>query len=373
MKQILVIVLLVTLHTFSAFEIAVPQNDHSLLTSAISQIVQNFFVSQSVEFDLFVFENGSESLSDTTNDVIKTSQMPSNVVRIKEQGNLSVKISNSAILLLETIESFRNFLNHSNFHTDYPKDLYFLVYIKEAFNFLDVLELKNPFVRRSSFIINVSTLNVKFFLTSVKTFQNPDCRKWKPQNLNIFLRTHSKYFPEIIEDFQGCELVVAFSYPASLLFERDSNSKLHGIGVTIVEVIAQAMNFSVDFNAIVNRGTTRQFPEGRPHDIFILAASLRQIVNIDDNRVFYDAIKFESDVHSTQVFTTRDTVVLTSQPHPYSQLEKIFLPFEEEVWFWLVVTLIGGFSIVLIINFAPAFVQKFTFGSNISTPVLNFV
>lgn len=58
---------------------------------------------------------------------------------------------------------------------------------------------------------------------------------------------------------------------------------------------------------------------------------------------------------------------------PYSQFEKMFLPFEFEVWIAILVTFSIGFLTIQIISRCPIHVRNFVYGRSINTPTVNFV
>jgi hypothetical protein len=50
------------------------------------------------------------------------------------------------------------------------------------------------------------------------------------------------------------------------------------------------------------------------------------------------------------------------------------LPFEIELWCWLIGTLVLLVAVAAVIQrFTPEFVQKFVFGSRVNTPILNMM
>jgi hypothetical protein len=68
-----------------------------------------------------------------------------------------------------------------------------------------------------------------------------------------------------------------------------------------------------------------------------------------------------------------DHVFLVPKPVPYTYLEKALLPFDSEVWFWLIGYLTVGVIVIVVVSFASKKVQRFVFGLRVKTPMLNLV
>jgi hypothetical protein len=284
-----------------------------------------------------------------------------------------IKLDKSAVLFFETYNSFKYFVNHSSLVTEYPKDLNFLVFIREIFDFDEMLSSENFLLLRTSFILDVSAGDMEFFLVTAKTRQSPNCQQWTQETINIFSRKNQtwrfpKFFREDIKDFQGCEVVFAFKVPNSLIFEVKPNGELDGYGKIFIEEIAKSLNMSTRLLTIYN---PNRFLE--PFDVLVSTNFMRQLFTTKKalNKIrHYDTNPIE---FTTYPFTVVDSVVLISQPSPYSQFEKVFLPFEKEVWVWLLVTLAGGLVAITIIKFTSKTVQRFVFGSRVLSPALNLV
>jgi uncharacterized protein YggT (Ycf19 family) len=55
-------------------------------------------------------------------------------------------------------------------------------------------------------------------------------------------------------------------------------------------------------------------------------------------------------------------------------IEKVFLPFEAEVWWWLVGTMSALVVIsVMILKFPSNAIKNYVFGSKVNTPLLNML
>lgn len=74
---------------------------------------------------------------------------------------------------------------------------------------------------------------------------------------------------------------------------------------------------------------------------------------------------------TTQPYVYETLSLLVPPGAAYSSFEKLFLPFEIEVWIWLSVTLVVAVAIITFVNLLPLAAQEFVFGANVSTPTMN--
>jgi hypothetical protein len=88
------------------------------------------------------------------------------------------------------------------------------------------------------------------------------------------------------------------------------------------------------------------------------------------NSLRYLQMHFKGYIMTAPV-TAMDEIILISRSAPYTQFDKIFMPFEIEVWHWLIGTLTFFVVAICILKLTPKFVQEFVFGSRVWTPLLN--
>jgi hypothetical protein len=65
--------------------------------------------------------------------------------------------------------------------------------------------------------------------------------------------------------------------------------------------------------------------------------------------------------------------IVVSRSSSFSGFEKVFLPFEHDVWVCLTVTMAIGALTIFILKMASKKVQDFFFGSKVTTPFLCFM
>jgi hypothetical protein len=106
-------------------------------------------------------------------------------------------------------------------------------------------------------------------------------------------------------------------------------------------------------------------------DTFIFVAETRTL-NSEDITSSVD-YGFLGTATSSYPFTTYDWLIILSKTKPYTQWQKIYFPFEFDVWIWLLITYCVGFCVISVIKKMPIYVQHFVFGLKVKNPILNFM
>lgn len=174
----------------------------------------------------------------------------------------------------------------------------------------------------------------------------------------------SEFFLEKFSNFNGCELTIVVPYPYNSLADVvfDSNGtlmKVSGEGNRIFEVIGENVNFAIRFNPF-NTASREFYNRSFGEDLKLYAFPMRFLSTLDN-------------VCMSPPFRTYDDLILISRSKPYTQFEKLFLPFEIEAWTWMIVTLSATVATIFVLRFAPKYVQNFVFGTRVQTPVMNLL
>lgn len=84
---------------------------------------------------------------------------------------------------------------------------------------------------------------------------------------------------------------------------------------------------------------------------------------------------FHGDIYfiTSVPFISESIAFLVPPGEPYTAFEKMILPFDDNVWLAILVTLGFSLSVIQIINFTSEKVQNFVYGRKIQTPTLNFI
>lgn len=301
----------------------------TLVATAVEQIVRNFYENKSESFDFFIHGTETRKMNDIVNEVAKKTQVPLRVYKI-DHFEGQIKINRSAILMFDSLASYHSFHSQSVLGNVHPSDFFFVAYIEsfhDEVNKIVTTSDSNHPMRATLFRYAVFLLhqNDSLSLTTFVIFQQPDCRKWQPVQVNWFSKLSKKwikneFFLEKFTNFNGCELVIRVLYPQTMIINAtlDKNGVLKdvwGCAKVFNDHISQKLNYSFVFNLFKKN---IYYNKSMKIDFEILGASMRRL----KVRNFRHVV--------TERYTTVDDVIIIARPFPYTQFEKIFLPFDSD-------------------------------------------
>jgi hypothetical protein len=84
-------------------------------------------------------------------------------------------------------------------------------------------------------------------------------------------------------------------------------------------------------------------------------------------------VSFEKTFYPVYQKVKVDRLIIMSKSAPYSYLEKALMPFDPDVWYWLIGFLVFGVLVIVAVSFFSQKVQNFVFGLRIRAPMLNMM
>jgi hypothetical protein len=335
--------------------------EKSLASLAISQIIRDFFVKNSDNFDFIIYGSRTKELLKIVGDVVKLTETLSTVIQVKN-GKSKIKVDRSSVMMFDTYKSYQDFHERAVLYETYPREFHFLVYIaeEETENLTKNVELNSYFLFVESFLVGRRNFSLKTFVT----YQQSLCEKLKQIIVNQFSETTRKwklgdFFIEKFHNFNGCEFVICpvHNPPVfGLKYKDEKFVDVWGYGVIFNDEISKALNYSYIYNPINGGNDSLGF------DFPLFALSMRHLHSINAEASLI-----------TRGFASVDEIILISRSPPYSQFEKIFLPFDVEVWHWLIATIVLAVVVIILLKLTPKRIQKFVFGLKVQTPLLNLM
>lgn len=361
MKSIFILVL------FISFAFCL-DSDVGSISSAISQIIPKVFSNHLKDFSFIVCCAKPSKLSMIVDNIRKTAKNPSRVLKIDESSS-ELSINNSAIFLFENFDSYKssNIISSRNILRKY----FFIIFIlnfslKNLEDYSKMLSghKEHPLKHHQYFLINEE----KFVtLSTLMTFQQPNCKDWSVLEINRFSKSENewkseKFSVEKFKNYNGCLLYAGSDFntpPASILFSKAGKLSLTGYLPQIFKDMSKYLNYTAQtyptvFGIVVPNVTLKP-------DLHLVINSMRAL--------HLEKLEFVT----TFPFYELDNIMLTSRFLPYSIYEKIFMPFETEVWLCLCLTFAIIAAAVLIISCGSRSVVTFVFGVKVQTPLLNMM
>lgn len=355
---------------FSVILVLIPLAQHFCATNiiplSISQVIDSKFESE--RFNFIIYGLQTNKIRDLVNQVMKltSSEPPHEVIQVRQHQNM-IKIYSSAVILFDTLASYLEFHTKIVFPSKFPKKFNFLIYIIDLDDarHRNVI-VKNVLFRSGTFLIQN---NDQVRLITFETFQQPKCRQWNSVEINFFSNIHkkwsrNKFFHEKFNNFNGCELIIMFPYPYFPIFGAKFNkngvmTSAYGYGTKMLQSISQSSNYKLIWNPF-NIHTRTIYNRTLGADCVLFIQALRYI-------------QIQNNKHFTSRISTMDSLLLISRYPPYTQLEKLILPFDTETWTWLILTLVIAVISIVFLKLARKEVQEFVFGRNVSSPMLNLL
>jgi hypothetical protein len=118
------------------------------------------------------------------------------------------------------------------------------------------------------------------------------------------------------------------------------------------------------------------FSVNRPH-LFTLGTEISSIANPKANTdLVLSFLGFSyrwSRWQCCDKFFNHDLTAMYSPPEPYTNYEKMFLPFDVDTWMYLGLTFGVGFVVIFFMNFLPRIVKNVIYGRGVNSPTFNMI
>jgi hypothetical protein len=326
--------------------------------TAIIEIAENIFYERSITFDIITYRN---SLGKLMNKVAKSLQKGTAIVNIDDSSG-PLAINQSAILFFDTVKLFREFYNEAFLANEYPKDLYFLVYIgsliREKSYFPKPIYALNPHKLFRFIYVLLDYKGEDYIeLETLVTFQQPDCREFQNQTVNRFSRVSKKWESRQFEikkfrNLNGCELVVLRHEPYEQ-YTEDTH-----------KFMEQVLNFSskwVIYDNLKQEHTTEVLGE----DFALMSQQMRMSPK--------DSKGGNEQYTMTHHIAVSDQIIIVSRSVPYTMFEKAVLPLDDDVWYWLLGFVGVGVVVIVVLSFMKRSIRHFVIGASVSAPLLNLL
>lgn len=339
----------------------------NVVARAVSQIIHNYYGKRSERFDIKFFQSSYQKFGSIVDSMMKIDSGNSLPYKITiQKKNKIIVVPESAILLFENMDDYEHFHSRAVFTNELSKICHFLVYIQ---NFVEQRfnASLNGMFPLETFLVHKSDQSLS--LMTYLYFQQHICRQWVKKEINIITEfslkwKYDEYFIEKFKNFNGCEMIIMVPYPCEpdTAAEYDAKSKqlsqYWGNGIKFVKIISNSLNYTYTFNG---------------YDMLSHTYDNESLVNDFYIHSFATRILKINTTSATIPFRTSIDFILIPHAEYYTPFEKLFLPFEVEVWFWLVVTITTAVAEIFIVKLFPIKVEKFIFGSKVKTPLFNLM
>jgi hypothetical protein len=195
----------------------IPCSDETSTAKAVAEIIENVFVNRSINFDFILYHGSLGSLADK---VAKSVNRVTRIIKIKNPTE-TLPVEQSAVLFFDSPKHYKNFHNKALLANQYPKELYFFVYIAnykkedlaKAWPISQALK-----INRQVYFLCDNKEKDYIDLRTHMFFNKYNCRKFKNSRVNQFSKISKKwrnqnFTKQKFKNFNGCELVVKRDEP----------------------------------------------------------------------------------------------------------------------------------------------------------------
>lgn len=317
-------------------------SDNDSISRAVNEILHKFFAKNSLNIEVVYGSGKKSSSSEKLIDDILNFKRALIVFKVVKYDDKSLLLLNtSSIVVFNSAKSFRKMCNKTIWQTDSRVRHQHLVYFPGA-------TLSDFECIKDGFMID----NVDFLMETKKSielvtsfmFTSKECRKNQFRTINRFEESSMKweksiFYPHKYRNLHLCKLTIGKLYDP--VFYKS------------LAAFAKLINSS------------RILSEGREK-----FKSMREYADFLDNNLIVISDGFSIN---TYPMTFNYYVIVIPPGELYTPLEKMILPFEEEVWIAISVTLSIGFVTIQVVNCAGTKVKRFVFGQTVTTPTMNMI
>jgi len=205
------------------------------------------------------------------------------------------------------------------------------------------------------------------------------CGDTTPVRVNSFSNDSStwalnSFYPDKLTNLFGCPIKVAtFFYPPIIMRDTLPNGsfRYYGSEIDLMYGLAEALNFSVDITYMPIIGSSGLlFENGTATGI------IQQTIQGDMQMLmgfYYLTFVRTRFMSFTQSHYSIPLIIQIPPGESLSSFEKLFRPFQNVVWIFLLVTFASGFIVIALISQQREEVKAFIFGASNRTPYLNMI
>lgn len=154
-------------------------------------------------------------------------------------------------------------------------------------------------------------------------------------------------------------------------FVMSQNAELLGRDIEIIKALSQALRFKLEIDLIVG-----DLPWGMVYDNGTATGAMEKLLHNDTDIILgdyflnLDRLKFFD--HTSSYFESQ-FAYLVPPPEKFSSFEKLFQPFNRDVWMTLLVCFTAGALIIVLLSYTSKQVRANILGSGTTTPLTNML
>lgn len=333
----------------------------NISTNAISDVASELFVRHGIDFDIITLGNPTSDINDTISALLK---QYNHSKKVQSFDTYKKSIGQAALVFIDSFSSFlKLFVNDDE---EIPKVLFVMPGSYDMKKFFE-LSSKTEFPQKDEGFFLIEA-DAKYELGTFEHWTDKDCKIKKFSSLNNFVKNTQKWETSLkIQEikplnFHGCPIKMSayiFRLPtidlidvngyasinpeiAHILDKRNKNEK------KILKIFTEVFNFKLIYGELRNQ-------KKEELDVF-LSASRQDYPHVCSFSLFSYKYRF-----------------MYSPPEPYTNYEKMILPFDDMTWFYLILVFCSAFVGIFVINQTPKVFRDLVYGKDVNMPSFNVI
>ena len=347
------------------------ESKKSLVPQAILQLVQSYYGDSSAQIEVFYNSKEVKIFDETVKLLRREKQLKITPIDAEKDP----EYFNDAIFLFDTMENFQEIWE--NYDAELKRTYRFqnhLFYIEDASK-----ENIQKIITRDTFQSFLILKKDQISLHAMTMFTEKKCREEQLVEINQFSNLERKWKTEkflrpIIDNFHGCELWLdsasSVGYPPGLPFLAVQTStrsvvSAEGALMDMLDTLSTYLNFTyIHGEAVLEKIESLGLKEEDFERLFDFAISAEPT----------EIQKYSFDTLSSYPICTSSDILVGPPGEFYTSWEKLFLPFDQPTWMWLVISFAAAFLVILLIKLKRSnSMYEFVIGTNVTTPSLNVI
>lgn len=354
------------------------------LAAAIHSILLKFFIEKSIKFDVIIFGTQSKTYNDIIDEVLRLTNGSSNVI-IKNYPFLASRklyLQNSALIIIKNFQSFKNCMETFELGNLYPKEIKFLIYMTGySLNLPGIKTYTSDKTIFLSHVYYVFETPSTIVLTTYENFLANNCNN-AVKIVNYFSRATLKWTYGLdvfhkFRNFNECPLQLIESYGIPMNYPAYNREILEcfrngiekcalllisihqrNLPVGLFPEILKMMSLKSNFTPLLTLG------------------KFEKVRNFHNYKFPLFQIEFAPPYlnyfQSSYLLDTYYLILLTPSEY-YTNYEKLWLPFDETTWMFLLLTFVIAFNVIFILKFIPESLRLSFYGGPVESPALNVI
>lgn len=355
---------------FANFSTSALKESPLTVSETLHNAINRFYIESEKNFEIILYENSTNRLNGIISEI--GSNFVTSFTHISDAKQWNHEIPNSAVILMESFESFENFNRKVQLrYFWYPANFTFLVFIEDLreLSSLENLKEEDPnnktqnYYKALKYFYFIIELEKEIKLATFEWFTEELCDRQQLRVIDTFDKTSKtwkeKFNPEQkFMNFHNCAISF-FVISGGAEAYYDLEGVIQGFFVDIDRALAEKGNLTPIFETVTQTYALL--------DSKIIYAC--HVLQTDQSILDYTVEGF----HITSTISEANLIFLITPGELYTKWEKMILPFDFETWIYTLFVFGFAFLVTFAVNKMSIRVRNLFLGSSAQYPAYNIL